>query len=66
MRLFGGTEKLVPSEENRYFRSNAPALDPDELDYEWWIQNYREHSGYERQWPGACPLIRVLWRMQTF
>ena len=65
--LFGGTEKLVPSEENRYIsRSSAPALDPDELDYERWIQNYREHSGYERHGLERAPDPRTLADAQTF
>lgn len=65
--LFGGTEKLVPSEENRYIsRSSAPALDPDELDYKLWIQNYREHSGYERHGLERAPDPRTLADAQTF
>ena len=65
--LFGDAEKLVPSEENRYIsRSSAPALNPDELDYELWIRNYREHSGYERHGLERAPDPRTLENAQTF
>ena len=65
--LFGGTEKLVPSEENRYIaRSSAPALNPQDLDYNLWIQNYREHSGYERHGLERAPDPRTLAGAQTF
>ena len=65
--LFGDAEKLVPSEENRYIsRSSAPALNPDELDYELWIRNYRDHSGYERHGLERAPDPRTLENAQTF
>lgn len=47
--LFGQDEVHERSEENEnIMRAQAPRLDPAELDYARWLENYRSHRGYDR------------------
>lgn len=47
--LFGKDEVMHRSERNRFIsHAQSPALDPAELDYASWHQNYLAHRGYER------------------
>lgn len=47
--LFGLDEVSVRSEENEFIlRSSSTALDPADLDYGTWLENYRQHRGYDR------------------
>ena len=47
--LFGANEQHTRSTQNKFIsHSTAPALNPEDLDYEQWIQNYEAHRSYER------------------
>ncbi len=47
--LFGKDEVMERSQKNHFIsHAKTPALDPADLDYASWHQNYLEHRGYER------------------
>ena len=47
--LFGANEQHTRSTQNKFIsHSTAPALNPEDLDYDQWIQNYEAHRSYER------------------
>lgn len=47
--LFGAGEQSRRSRRNPYIlHAQAPVLNPAELDYSTWFENYRDHRGYTR------------------